>query len=357
VVFFLSRVSKLGRACAGAALSLAGALVLSPLRADDSPLVSAAPKAEPRFEIVDLHVDLSYEHSYEGHPFELGTGQYAARDLEASGVRGVVLPLFVPARVSAAGPTLGDYERSYSEAFSALAKTPPYSLPGCNGKRVRTWFSFEGAEPLGKDPSRVAEWVARGARLFGLVHKDDNSLAGSSTGKQRGGLTPSGERLVRVIYELGGIVDVSHASDAATRDILKLARSLDKPVVATHSNARALADHPRNLSDELIRGIAASGGVVGLNLHSPYLVRGRAASIADAVAQARYLLRVAGEEHVALGSDFEGDIRPPDGLSDVRGLAALGRALLDAGVSRDAVDRLFSKNALSLLCAGADARL
>jgi membrane dipeptidase len=145
-------------------------------------------------------------------------------------------------------------------------------------------------------------------------------------------------------------VDVSHASDRAVADVLALSRETSGVVVATHSNARRLADHPRNLTDEQLRGIAATGGVVGLNFHAPFVVRGRPALLSDVVKQALYLIQVAGIEHVALGADFEGGIRPARGLQDASRFPDLARALLSAGLSESAVRRVFSENALRVLC-------
>jgi membrane dipeptidase len=121
-------------------------------------------------------------------------------------------------------------------------------------------------------------------------------------------------------------------------------------VVATHSNVRALADHPRNLSAAQLRAIARTGGVVGINFHAPYLARGRAATLDDVVEHIRYAVRVAGARHVALGSDFEGDVRPPPQLSSVAKLPHLARALLDAGFGASDVRAVLADNALRLLC-------
>jgi membrane dipeptidase len=126
-------------------------------------------------------------------------------------------------------------------------------------------------------------------------------------------------------------------------------------VVATHSNARALANHPRNLADAELRAIAASGGVVGVNFHAPFVAAGRPATLADVVRQVRYLTRVMGVAHVALGSDFEGDIRPPPELADVRGYQRLAAALERDGMSRSDIARIFSRNALRVLCPSSSA--
>jgi membrane dipeptidase len=314
----------------------------------------AEPSGEsPAIPVVDLHVDLSYQHVYQNQRFDQGTGQYRASDLVSAGVRGVVLPLFVPHRVSPNGPRVEDLENSYARVFDELARTRPYLLPGCHPEegKVQTFFAFEGAAPLADDPEAPLRWVARGVRFFGLVHTRNNRLASSSTDPNPSyGLTEEGRRFVERVHRAGGLVDISHASDRAAREVLALARKDGVPVVATHSNARALADHPRNLSDELLRAVAASGGVVGVNFHSPFVVRGRPAKLADVVAQVRYLVRVMGVEHVALGSDFEGDIRPPPGLEDARGFGRLASALEKSGFSRAEVEAVFATNAERLLC-------
>jgi len=309
----------------------------------------------PPIPVVDLHVDIAYQHNYQGKTFAEATGQYRASELVAAGVSGVVLPLFVPHRVSPEGPRAADYEESYARVFNELARTEPFLLPGCNPApgRVRTWLAFEGAAPLASDPDpqAVLRWVVRGVRSFGLVHTKNNALASSSNDpKPSYGLTEAGRRVVRAVHDAGAVVDLSHASDRAAREILALALADGAPVVATHSNARAIADHPRNLSDDLLRAVAKTGGVVGVNFHSPFLVRGRAATVADVVSHVRHLVKVMGVDHVAVGSDFEGDITPASGLSDVGGFQKLAAALQQAGFARAEIEKMFSANALRVLC-------
>ncbi|RYZ01758.1 MAG: dipeptidase [Myxococcales bacterium] len=310
-------------------------------------------EAEPRYEVVDLHVDLPYQLGYRGKSLQQGTGQAGLGALSAGGVRGVVLPLFVPRDASPTGPRLVDLEESYLRVLRELQRGPELALPGCGeASGVRTWLAFEGAGPLADAPESLGAWVARGVRIVGLVHTEHNALATSSGDARpvRYGLTDAGKALVRRAHALGVAVDVSHASDRAVADVLAVARETSGLVVATHSNARALCDHPRNLTDEQVRGIAATGGVVGLNFHSPFVVRGRPAELADVVDQARHLVRVAGEDHVAIGADFEGGIRPARGLSDASRFPALARALSRGGLREAAIKKLLSENALRVLC-------
>lgn len=309
--------------------------------------------AAPSYPVVDLHVDLPYQLGYHAHPLRQGMGQASLSELRAGGVEGVVLPLFVPRDVSPTGPRRSDLEDQYQRVLGELFGGEGLALPGCGETSgLRTWLSFEGAGPLADAPESLDAWVARGVRVVGLVHTEHNALASSSGDKRvvYYGLTDAGKQLVRRAHALGVPVDVSHASDRAVDDVLALARETGGVVVATHSNARALCDHPRNLTDAQLRGIAASGGVVGLNFHQPFVVRGRPAKLDDVVRQALHLLRVAGPEHVALGADFEGGIRPAQGLEDASHFPDLARALRRAGVSETGVRKVFAENALRVLC-------
>jgi membrane dipeptidase len=314
---------------------------------------AAEPAAEPSFAVIDLHVDLPYQLGFHAHPLREGMGQASLAELRAGSFAGVVLPLFVPHDVSPVGPRESDLEASYLRVLAELQQGDGFALPGCgDSAELRTWLSFEGAGPLADSPQSLDAWVARGIRIVGLVHTEHNALA-SSSGDQHAveyGLSAAGKDLVRRAHALGVAVDVSHASDRAVDDVLALARETHGVVVATHSNARALCDHPRNLTDAQLRGIAATGGVVGLNFHSAFVVRGRPARLDDVVRQALHLVKVAGIDHVALGADFEGGIRPAAGLENASRLPALAKALLRAGMSEAGVRKLFSENALRVLC-------
>jgi len=310
--------------------------------------------AKPAFPVVDLHVDLSYEHNFKHKPFARGTGQFSVSALERGGVAGVVLPLFVPRDASPSGPRVEDLEQSYRSVSEAIASTPPFAPAGCVAPddRVRTFFAFEGASPLAADPDALATWAQRGLRIVGLVHTYANELASSSgdSPAKSYGLTELGRAFVRRAFSLGLVIDVSHASDLTVSDVLALSREARGVVVATHSNARALAEHPRNLTDSQIRGIAASGGVIGVNFHGPFLARGRAAALSDVVRQIEHLRAIAGVEHVAIGSDFEGDIHPPAELADASRFPRLARALTRAGFDDASIRKIFGENALRVLC-------
>jgi len=337
-------------------VSLAGACLFGPLLNLGG---AGAAEAGAPIPVIDLHVDLPYQVGYKGRAFAVGSGEFRAADLLPAGLAGVVLPLFVPRQAEPHGRTALEFEASYARVFSGILATRPYALPGCAVRRagnearaVETWLAFEGAEPLAADEQALRPWAVRGLRVFGLVHAQHNDLAESSGQTSRGrGLSPRGERFVRAVYAVGGIVDVSHASDESTTAVLDIARELARPVVATHSNARALAPHPRNLTDAHIRAIGASGGVVGVNFHQPFLDPGTGhASIEQVVAMVRHLARVGGDTVVAIGSDFEGGIRPVEELKGAARYQVLARALGEAGFSRPQVARFLAENARRVLC-------
>jgi membrane dipeptidase len=220
---------------------------------------------------------------------------------------------------------------------------------------VQTWLSFEDSGPVEASSEAILSWILRGVRVFGIVHTEPNSLATSSGAPSLGkGLSARGARFVELVWKHGGIVDVSHASDEATDDMIALARQLRGPIMATHSNARALAQHPRNLTDAQIRAIGGLGGVIGVNFHGRFLEpKTGQANLTHVVDQFLYLRRIAGIGAVAVGSDFEGGIRPPRELGHELGFVELGRALGKAGFSSSDLKRAFGENALRVLCKGA----
>jgi membrane dipeptidase len=306
--------------------------------------------------VVDLHVDLAYQVNYKNRRIDRGSGQVVASKLVEAGVVGLVLPLYVPHEVSKNGPRLVDIEMSYARMLGLTQQTLPYVPPGSpqQSGRVMTWFALEGAAPFAERPEEVKRWVAHGVRIWGLVHTHDNALATSAGPGPRRlrhevGLTEAGHELVRAIHAAHGIVDVSHASDHAIADILEHARNDGRPVVATHSNADHLTPHARNLTDDQLRAIAATNGVIGVNFHEKFLTNGRPGTLSDVVQQIRYIAGLVGVAHVGIGSDYEGGIRPPPGLDDVLGYPRLARALRRAGFADADVELIFAGNVMRLL--------
>lgn len=345
---------------AGRAARLASGAILVLLLVRTWPAVGA----EPVVEVFDLHVDVPYQVNFRGRLWERGSGQFVLDWLSDAGMAGVVFPLFVPSDAEG-GRTFDAFERSYHRMARALASDPRFALQPCAPApgRVAAFYSFEGMDPFARAPESLPLWIARGVRLFGLVHSSNNALATSATGlspSAKGesplaadvGLTREGKAVARRIVELGGVLDASHASDAAFADLLAIAHAAGRPLVASHSNFRALASHPRNLTDDQARSIAATGGIVGINFHSRFLRGdGKRAHLDDVVRHISHAVRTLGVDHVALGSDFEGDIRPPFELADVRGYQRLAQALRGAGLAEPAIRQVLGSNARRVLCA------
>ena len=152
--------------------------------------------------------------------------------------------------------------------------------------------------------------------------------------------------MVERMNELGMIVDVSHLSDGGFWDVLKYSR---KPVVASHSNARALCPHPRNLSDEMIRVLAEKGGISGLNFYPYFLKENGKAGMDDLIRHIEHMYYVGGEEFVAIGTDFDGF---DDGELDVEHLGQMERvydALKKRKFHDSQIEKFWSKNALRLI--------
>jgi membrane dipeptidase len=156
--------------------------------------------------------------------------------------------------------------------------------------------------------------------------------------------------VVRRVFAAGALLDVSNASDPTIDEVIALAREAHAPVIATHANARALADRPSNLSDSQVRAIATTGGIIGATAAYGQLAPGREPTLQHLVRQITYLIGVAGVEHVALGTGFEADAGQLRDFRSASDLPRLHRALRQAGLSEHDVARVMYRNALRVLC-------
>jgi membrane dipeptidase len=201
-------------------------------------------------------------------------------------------------------------------------------------------LAIEGAHALDDDLANLDRLEAAGFRMVGLAHFFDNAFAGSAHGMVQGGLTGAGRELVAELERRRMIVDVAHASAATIEDVLAIAT---RPVVASHTGVRGVADHLRNLSNDQLRGIAATGGMVGIGFWPAASGGENAASIARSIRRA---VAVVGADHVGLGSDFDGAVPTP---FDVSGLAVLTAALLVEGLDEATIAAVMGGTAIRLL--------
>lgn len=210
-------------------------------------------------------------------------------------------------------------------------------------KMVGGMLSIEGLQDLEGKLSNLDRLHAAGFRMAGLAHFFDNEVAGSMHGLQKGGLTPLGRQVVRRMEALGMIVDVAHSSHQAVAEVLAMAR---RPVVSSHGGVQATCDVNRNLTDEEIRGIARTGGLVGIGYWDAAICSTAPAEIARAIAHVRDLV---GIDHVGLGSDFDGAVTTG---FDTSQLIAVTQALVDRGFAPDEIRKVMGGNLLRLLRAG-----
>ncbi|MBI2497246.1 MAG: membrane dipeptidase, partial [Opitutae bacterium] len=270
------------------------------------------------------------------------------------------------------------------------------ALTAADGPRLKAegrralYLSIENSYPLGLDAGNVAKFHALGMRMLGLTHMLNNDIADSSTdprGAEWGGLSPLGREVAAECTRLGVVLDASHASDAALRDLLEISRA---PVVLSHSGCRAVCDHPRNIGDEFLRALAARGGVLQLNALPVAVVPvpedGRTAAISaillrlrdavltpelqavihdewnrheaqypnppatldDYVRHIEHAVAVAGIDHVGIGCDFDGG-GGVAGLNEVSDYPNLTAALLRRGWTETDLAKLWGGNTLRVM--------
>ena len=211
--------------------------------------------------------------------------------------------------------------------------------------KIGALMSIEEGGVLGGDLDKLKQAYQDGVRLITLTWNYPNGLGEPHCGEQHKKLTPKGIEFVEVMQDLGIIVDCSHLNDAGTE---QLGDILDVPFVASHSNAREITAHTRNLPDNLIKLIANKGGVIGLNFAQSFLGTSPVSRIEDIVKHGLYLINKGGEDVVALGTDFDG-IKPNTEIKDTSEMYRLYDAFKEAGLSVEQCEKLFWKNADRLL--------
>jgi membrane dipeptidase len=204
-------------------------------------------------------------------------------------------------------------------------------------------LSIEGLQNLEGKAANLDKLYQAGFRMAGLTHFFDNELAGSMHGIKKGGLTPFGRDIVARMEAKGMIVDIAHCSQQCVTEILAMAR---RPVVSSHGGVQATCKVNRNLSDEHIKGVAKTGGIIGIGYWEGAVCDTSPASIAKAMKHVRDLV---GIQHVALGSDYDGATTV---RFDTSQLVQVTQALLDAGFTADEIRAVMGGNAIRVLREG-----
>jgi membrane dipeptidase len=255
--------------------------------------------------------------------------------------------------------------------------------------KIAAVLTIEGGHQIADDLAVLRMYQRIGIRSMTLTHFRNNDWADSSTDKpQHNGLTEFGKEVVREMNRIGMIVDISHVSDKTFYDALAVTT---KPVIASHSSCRALSSLPRNMTDDMLRALAKNGGVVGINFGGGFLSQKEAdvtlrdinriggsepnltgkelddyttkmhihdnwahpkpttATLEDAVAHIDHVVKIAGIDHVGIGSDFDGIAEVPHGLEDESKMPALTAALLKKGYSEADIKKIMGENTLRVM--------
>jgi len=220
-------------------------------------------------------------------------------------------------RKDAAAKTL----KMIDKLYQAIEKTDKIKLI-LNGKDIDeakdknilgALLSIEGGEAIEGDLSLLRVFYILGVRAMTLTWSLRNDLGDGILGSDNYGLTAFGKDVIKEMNRLGIIVDVSHLNERGFWDVIDIC---EKPLIASHSDCRALCNHPRNLSDEQIKAIADKGGVIGINFCPDFLRDDGNASVEDVLDHIEHIVSLVGVEHVGFGSDFDGIEKTPFGLDD-----------------------------------------
>ena len=207
-------------------------------------------------------------------------------------------------------------------------------------------LAMEGADAIGSTASGLATWAEAGVRVISLTWNNSNAFAdGPDEGESapRGGLTTEGHKLLTAMEKHRIAPDLSHAHYDTFWDTVT---TVTGPVLATHSNSRAIRDLKRNLDDEQIVAIAQKSGLIGLCFHSGHISNRKHATVPEFAAHLRHIITIAGPRTVALGSDFDGMIRSIQGIRNPGDVPSLRRQLADEGFPTQMLDGLFLGNFL-----------
>jgi membrane dipeptidase len=351
---------------------------------------------------VDTHVDTPTE--YMNKPFDLGVankdGHFDFARMKAGGVDAVFLVAYVPAKYADKGAaafclkimeTVRTMVDSVPDKAAFVTSTAGMRKAQKDGKRA-VLIGIEGGHAIEDSLDILRSFYRLGARYMTLTHTNTNHWADSSGDKPaHDGLTDFGRDVVREMNRLGMMVDVSHVADATFWDVIETTRA---PVIASHSSARALAEHNRNMNDDMLRAVAKNGGVVMVNFYPVFISaevgaasRARDARLkpqmdaldakypgegpeydaavkalrdADPLPKASYtvvadhiehIAKVAGVDHVGIGSDFDGIDEVPAGLEDISRMATLRTELKRRGFSEADLRKIMGENLMRVFAA------
>ena len=207
-------------------------------------------------------------------------------------------------------------------------------------------LGIENGYAIGQDIRNVERYRNRGVVYMTLCHNGNNQLCGSARYNKEGlGVNPFGEQVIKEMNRVGMMVDISHAGEQTFYDALAISQ---KPIVASHSSARSLCNHPRNLTDDQLKALAAKGGVAQVTLYSGFLKEEGVATIQDAIEHLNHMVNIMGIEHVGIGTDFDGD-GGIVGCASASELINFTRCLLKERYNEEDIRRIWGGNFLRVM--------
>ncbi len=308
------------------------------------------------FLIVDAHEDIAFHLNYFKRDFANASTpcMITLPWLQEGNVRMVFNTVFIhpkhkPDRIVQSGlDQLSKYEEIYKtfpDEVYQITKAQDLTKFG-QGSKIGFLTLMEGADPI-ESVGKLDEFYERGVRIIGLAWNDKNQYASGNDTED--GLSQEGVRLIHRMNDLGITLDLSHLNEKCFWEAVELTNLIP---IATHSNARTITDHKRNLSDKQLKAISERGGVIGIVLYNYFLKIGeKTPTLEEVFAHADYMVNLCGEDHVGIGSDMDGarieDF--PQGLKTVADLPKIAEYFCDKGYSEDRVTKIMSGNFLRVL--------
>jgi len=386
------------------AAAFAAALLAQPAQPQDAQVSAHARQLHDRAIVIDTHDDTTQRMLFDKN-FDISVrhkdGQIDVPRMREGGLDALFFSIWVPSDVT--GPPAVKRAFDLIDCVREAARLHPNDLMlattaadirrAASEHKIAALMGIEGGHMIDDDLRLLRLYAALGVRYMTLTHFKNNNWADSSTDKAaHNGLTALGKDVVREMNRLGMMVDISHVADKTFWDVIETTRA---PVLASHSSARAIANHPRNMTDDMMRALAKNGGVVMINYHAAFLseefrvasekksgtvvesmaamskkcggneacttmeseridheamVRGELPKVSweKIVDHIDHAVKVAGADHVGLGSDFDGATMPI-GMEDASKLPKITDALLKKGYSDADVEKILGGNILRVM--------
>lgn len=293
--------------------------------------------------------------------YELPEAMLDIQRMKAAGMFGQFFAMFFPPVGREGMPEDEIYYQSLLKLFRnslekhtdciAFAGSGAEAEKNFRERRLSAFLTIEDGRHAQGRLENIERFYEDGVRLISLTWNQENCFGAPNSREcsiMEKGLTSFGKEAVRYMNGLGMIIDVSHLSDRGFYDVLELTK---KPFVASHSNARSLSPHPRNLTDEMIRGLAEKGGVAGVNFYGAFLnadAVSEKSKLEALTAHIAYMSKLGGEDFVALGTDFDG-IRGEIEINSPLLMEKLFEELGRKGFSQSQIEKLAYKNALRVI--------